>query len=80
MREQISTELPFNILSELVPLGSKSGSIEMKALVHFTDVGKLVLHYLCQHKLGNFLCWHSGALPSSEVCVKIGGEHGGGSF
>ena len=75
MREQISTELPFDILSELVPLSTKSGSTEMKELVHFTDVGKLVLHYLCQPKSANYLWWHNSALPSSEVWVKIGGDH-----
>ena len=80
MREQISKDLPFELSAELVPLSNKSGEIELKPVVKFPDLSDLILHYLSQHKTGGILSWHDGALPDDEVWIKIGGDHGGGSF
>ena len=80
MRHQISKELPFELLAEQIPLADKTGNISMKPVVRYPDLVGLILHYLSQHKVANTLCWHNGALPSNEVWVKLGGDHGGGSF
>ena len=80
MRQQISEELPFELSAELVPLLAKDGTITAKPVVRFFDLPALILHYLGQHQIANTISWHDGALPSDEIWVKIGGDHGGGSF
>ena len=50
--------------------------LRLKPVVCFQKHPDLVLHYLGQHKLASALTWHNRALPSSEVWVKIGGDHG----
>ena len=80
MREQIHEELPFALPAELVPLVAKGGSVALKPVVCFPDLVGLVEHYLSQHHLAGSLSWHEGVLPNDEVWVKIGGDHGGGSF
>ncbi len=80
MRQRISDELPFELCADLVPLVRKDGSIAAKPVVRFLDLPGLILHYFSQHQIANTISWHGGALPSDEVWVKIGGDHGGGSF
>ena len=80
MRQQISKELPFELSAKLLPLTDKGGAVSLKPAVYFPDLVALVLHYLNEHKHSNTLVWHDGAIPSDEVWVKLGGDHGGGSF
>ena len=78
MRQQIAENLPFDLIAEGVPLADKSGDASMKPMVRFPDLPKLVHHYLNQHEKAGTLCWHSD--NHDQVWVKIGGDHGGGSF
>ena len=80
MRHQIREDLPFELNAELAPLADRGGTISLKPVVRFPDLVGLVLHYLRQHELANTLTWHNGALPADKVWVKLGGDHGGGSF
>ena len=80
MRQQISRELNFSLVAEMLPLSSKTGSIELKPVVKLPDLERLVLHYLDQHEVAGALTWHNGELPGDEMWVKVGGHHGGGSF
>ena len=80
MRQQISKELPFSLVAEMLPQSSKTGSVELKPVVKLPDLKRLVLYYLDQHEVAGSLTWHDGALPGNEVWVKVGGDHGGGSF
>ena len=67
MRQQISKELPFSLVAEMLPLSSKTGSIELKPVVKLPDLERLVLHYLDQHEVAGSLTRHDGALPGDEV-------------
>ena len=45
-----------------------------------TDITTLVTNLLTEYKRQGCLTWHDGALPEDEIWVKLGGDHGGGSF
>ena len=79
MREQLKTELPFPLVVREVPLHTDSNTIAMCPVAYFEDLVGLVKHYLTLNKEAGFLMWHDG-LSESEVIVKVGGDHGGGSF
>eukprot|EP00117_Sycon_ciliatum_P024768 scpid36716/ scgid20708/ len=80
IRKQIEKELPFAIVAESVPMINKHGQAELSPLVSVPDLHAQVMHYLDEHhKVGN-LVWHDGGIASDLVVVKIGGDHGGGSF
>ena len=40
----------------------------------------LVKQLLDQYDKEEILTWHNGQIPDDEVWLKIGGDHGGGSF
>ena len=83
MREQISADLPFELVCYNVPLSvsksSKEQTIEERPVVCFTDLPGLVHHYISQHDKAQQLTWHGGAIPATDIFVKLG-DHGGGSF
>ena len=35
---------------------------------------------LNQYHKKHMLTWHDGAIPENEVWIKVGGDHGGGTF
>lgn len=80
MRETISEELPFELSTEPVPLTSRMGNIELRTVIRFPGIKGLMPHYLDQHKLAKTLSWHEGAFLTTEVWLKLGGDHGGGSL
>ena len=84
MREYIAEELPFELLAERIPLSvrksAKEQSIEERPVVRFQDLCQLVMHYIKQHSDAGQLTWHDGAIPATNLSVKLGGDHGGGSF
>ena len=45
-----------------------------------TDLPQLVEQLLDHYDQEGHLTRHDGAIPDNEVWVKIGGDHGGGSF
>ena len=79
MRQQAKTALPTELIAEEVPLADKSGSISLKPMVRFPSIPERVLHYITQHKRVESLCWHTEK-SQAEVWIKLGGDHGGGSF
>ena len=79
MRKQISEFLLFSLLAEEVSMADKSG-ISLKPMVRFADLPQVVMHYSEQHQNAGTLCWHTVHSDKSEVWVKLGGDHGGGSF
>ena len=44
------------------------------------DVPSFVSKLLDEYDRQNRLTWHEGVIPDNEIWVKIGGDHGGGSF
>ena len=78
-RSLIAKKVPSYIAKD-VPMTSKSGEIVMAATVFFPDLVAVVMNHLdALHEKGR-LIWHGGAIPESEIWLKIGGDHGGGSF
>ena len=77
-RRQVSEGLPFKLIAERVPMADKTGTISLKPMVRFSDLPAVVKHYLAQHEKAGTLVWHTK--EQEEVWVKIGGDHGGGTF
>ena len=79
MRFLIAKALPSYTASEL-PMSKRNGDVSMAAAVYFPYLVSVVMHFLDILHESERLTWHSGTIPSSEVWIKIGGDHGGGSF
>ena len=77
MRTFVATQSPAYTAKEL-PMMKRSGELEM-ATVFFPDLVEVVVYFL--DKLNNAKCltWRNG-IPESEVWLKIGGDHRGGTF
>ena len=84
MRQKIAEELPFELTAERLPLcvkkSGKEQMIEERPVVRFAELRQLVMHYITKHSDAGQLTWHDGAIPATDISVKIGGDHGGGSF
>ena len=80
MRAEMEAELPFHFISEKVPMCDKSGHVILCAMVAVPDLTGLVLHYIDEYDRTDQLIWHDGAIPDGTIVVKIGGDHGGGTF
>lgn len=52
----------------------------MASFVYFPNLVDIVMHYLNLYDECGKLHWHDGAIPGNQVWVKLGGDHGGGSF
>ena len=44
------------------------------------DIPQFVQNLLQEHKTQGNLTWQDGAIPEEEVWIKLGGDHGGGTF
>ena len=38
------------------------------------------MHYIDEYGRTDQVIWHDGAIPDDTIVVKIGGDHGGGTF
>ena len=79
-RAEMETELPFHFISEKVPMCDKSGHVILYATVAVPDLMGLVLHYIDEYGRTDQVIRHDGAIPDDTIVVKIGGDHGGGTF
>ena len=79
MRKKVSSGLPFKLIAEEVPMADRHGNVTLRPMVRFPSLLQLVHHYLDEHQLGGTLHWHNKQ-KVDEVWVKIGGDHGGGTF
>lgn len=64
---------------ENVPFLSTNSRITAP-VVASDDFAKLVLFSMEQYDNAGLLTWHDESLPSNEILVKVGGDHGGDSF
>jgi len=79
VRSFIAKKLPSYTAKEL-PMTGKDGEVTMVAAVYFPNLVDILATYLDSlHEKGR-LTWHAGAIPESEIWIKLGGDHGGGSF
>ena len=53
---------------------------ETVPLVKVKCLRKFVQHLLHNYEISNELTWDTNGVPEDEIWVKIGGDHGGGSF
>lgn len=59
---------------------NKSGAVCLCPVAAFSNLKGLIFHYLDLNESAGMLDWRDGAIPDSEVWVKLGGDHGGQSF
>eukprot|EP00117_Sycon_ciliatum_P031872 scpid34853/ scgid24846/ E3 ubiquitin-protein ligase NRDP1; RING finger protein 41 len=78
MRQFVATQIPKYLAKEL-PMMNRHGEISMAPAVYFPDLVNIVTYFLDKLDEANCLTWSNG-IPQSEVWIKIGGDHGGGSF
>ena len=77
-RAFIATHVP-QYTARNVPMTRQNGEIVMTALVHFPDLVAVIMHYLELYYSCGKLGQHH-AIPEKEIWIKLGGDHGGGSF
>ena len=63
-----------------MPMCDKSGHVILCATVALSDLMGLVLHYIDEYGRTDQVIWHDGAIADDTIVVKIGGDHGGGTF
>ena len=78
MRAFIATQVP-NYSVKTAPMMKRNGDLRMAAVVYFPDLVSVVMFFLDKLDSVHRLTWSNG-IPESEVCIKIGGDHGGGTF
>ena len=78
MRSFVAKQLPQYVAKNL-PMMKKNGEIHMAAAVLFPDLISTVTFFLDKLEESNSLTWSNG-IPETELWIKIGGDHGGGSF
>ena len=78
-RSFIASTIPAYTAKE-VPLTKRNGDIVLAAAVYFPNLIDLVTHYLDMYGKHSKLCSHGGVIPTNQVWLKLGGDHGGGTF
>lgn len=71
-------ELP-KYIAEDTPMATRNGPVSLSPMVYIPDLVNYILFMLDSHSSADTLVWHNG-MPHNEVWVKLGGDHGGGSF
>ena len=54
--------------------------LTMVPVSYIEDLNDFVARLLDEYKNKRFLTWHNGKIPKDEIHIKIGGDHGGGTF
>eukprot|EP00117_Sycon_ciliatum_P035184 scpid77507/ scgid26725/ len=62
------------------PVTKRNGEVIMASAVYFPDLVDIVTHYLDMFEEHDQLTWHAGIIPADKIWLKLGGDHGGGSF
>ncbi|XP_065192129.1 uncharacterized protein LOC135823213 [Sycon ciliatum] len=78
MRTTLAAALPPYTAKD-VPMVVKK-QIALAPVVYMPSLEVVINHYLQLYKDRGLLTWHDGAIPESEVWIKLGGDHGGDSF
>ena len=58
------------------------GGKELKSApcVCVTDLARFITDTLDMFEAQDLLTWHNNAIPEDHIWLKVGGDHGGGSF
>ena len=78
MRAFIATQVP-NYSVKTAPTMKQNGDLRMAAVVYFQDLVSVVMFFLDKLDSVNRLT-RSNDIPGFEVWIKIGGDHGAGTF
>ena len=66
---------------DLILVNEDKSEVEKPTAVgRIEDITKLVTQLLDQYNKEGKLTWHNDTIPQDEIWVKVGGDHGGGSF
>ena len=65
--------------AEELPMASMGGSIVLSLVVFISYLVSFVCHMFDMHEKAGAKFWHQG-IPSDQVWIKFGGDHGGHSF
>ncbi|XP_066263806.1 uncharacterized protein [Branchiostoma lanceolatum] len=68
--------LPFSVKGA----GKEHGTVELLPCAYVTSLQDAIHDNLERCKTSNSLTWHGGKIPRDEIWIKVGGDHGGGSF
>ena len=79
MRAKIASSLP-TYTAKLLPMTTRNGEVSLAPAVFFSNLVEIVIQYLDELHASEYLTWHNGLIPESEIWIKLGGDHGGGSF
>eukprot|EP00117_Sycon_ciliatum_P031026 scpid26618/ scgid24343/ E3 ubiquitin-protein ligase NRDP1; RING finger protein 41 len=79
IRSFIATTLPKYTVKQL-PFVKRTGELSLAAAVYFPNLTDIIIHYLDILDSGSKLTWHDGAIPETEIWVKLGGDHGKTTF
>ena len=61
-------------------LSNSNGDMLETPVAFIESIPDFVKSVLDQYDQNNKLTWHNGTIPSNEIWIKVGGDHGGGSF
>ena len=78
-RSFIATHIPKYVVKE-VPMVKRSGEVIMASMIFFPSLLEIVMHYLSLYDKQGSLTWRGDVIPEDQVWIKLGGDHGGGSF
>ncbi|CAH1242539.1 Hypp6816 [Branchiostoma lanceolatum] len=70
----IAEKLPFSVK------GAKDSTVELLPCAYVVSLQDAIFDNLKRNQTAGTLTWHAGKIPEKEIWVKVGGDHGGGSF
>ncbi|CAH1275363.1 uncharacterized protein [Branchiostoma lanceolatum] len=70
----IAEKLPFSVK------GAKDSTVELLPCAYVISLQDAIFDNLKRNQTAGTLTWHAGKIPEKEIWVKVGGDHGGGSF
>lgn len=68
------------VRSEKRLLSNSNSDMIETPVAYIENIPDFVKSVLDQYEENRKLTWHNGAIPSNEIWVKVGGDHGGWSF
>ncbi|XP_066286471.1 uncharacterized protein [Branchiostoma lanceolatum] len=73
----------FKVEAENLPFsvkGDKESTVKLLPCAYVTSLRDAIYDYLERSNTANSLIWHDKTIPEGEIWIKVGGDHGGGTF
>ncbi|KAI8517524.1 hypothetical protein Bbelb_035410 [Branchiostoma belcheri] len=68
------------VAAELLGTGHPPTAVKLLPCAYVSSLRAAIYDNLERSKTTNTLIWHNNTIPEKELWVKVGGDHGGGSF